>query len=59
MAALMLFDPALNVIGPTAFVVQDLFGNSGFLRYALVYPTLLGALPAFVGYGIFRRGDLL
>lgn len=57
-AALSLFDPQLIVLGPSAFVILDLFGAAGFKLYALAYPTLLGALSAFAGYRIFRRGDL-
>jgi ABC-2 type transport system permease protein len=59
MAAIMLFDPGLTVIGPTAFVVQDVFGRGGFLVYALVYPMLLGWALALIGYRVFRTGDLL
>jgi ABC-2 type transport system permease protein len=59
MAAMMLFDPGLTVIGPTAYVVQDVFGKSGFLLFALAYPFLLGWGMALLGYQIFRSGDLL
>lgn len=57
-AALSLFDPQLIVLGPSAFVILDLFGNLGFKVYALVYPSLLGLISAALGYQIFRRGDL-
>jgi ABC-2 type transport system permease protein len=57
-AALSLFDPQLIVLGPSAFVILDLFGNLGFKVYALAYPTLLGLGSAALGYQIFRRGDL-
>jgi ABC-2 type transport system permease protein len=59
MAAMMLFDPGLTVIGPTAFVVQDVFGKAGFLVYALAYPLVLGWGLALLGYQVFRSGDLL
>jgi ABC-2 type transport system permease protein len=57
-AALSLFDPQLIVLGPSAFVILDLFGATGFKIYALVYPTLVGLGSAALGYQIFRRGDL-
>lgn len=57
-AALALFDPQLIVLGPSAFVILDLFGASGYKRYALAYPAALGLVCAAIGYRIFRRGDL-
>jgi ABC-2 type transport system permease protein len=57
-AALALFDPQLIVLGPAAWVILDHFGAQGFRIFALAYPTLIGLLAAFVGYQIFRRGDL-
>lgn len=57
-AALMLFDPDLVLLGPAAFVIFDAFGKTGFLIYALGYPTLLGLGAAALGYWRFRRGDL-
>lgn len=57
-AALALFDPQLIVLGPSAYVIFDLFGSAGFRVYALVYPTLIGLLSATTGYIVFRRGDL-
>jgi ABC-2 type transport system permease protein len=58
-AALALFDPQLVVLGPSAYVILDLFGAVGFRIYALAYPVLLGLLAAAAGYGFFRKGDLL
>lgn len=57
-AALMLFDPDLVLLGPSAFVIFDAFGRNGFLAFALAYPTLLGGAAAALGYWRFRRGDL-
>jgi len=57
-AALALFDPQLIVLGPSAYVILDLFGVQGYKIFALVYPSLLGLLAAGLGYFIFRRGDL-
>jgi ABC-2 type transport system permease protein len=57
-AALALFDPQLIVLGPSAYVILDLFGVLGYKVFALAYPSLLGLLAATAGYWIFRRGDL-
>jgi len=57
-AALAMFDPQLIVLGPSAYVVLDLFGAGGFRLFALVYPTLIGLLSATAGYFVFKRGDL-
>jgi ABC-2 type transport system permease protein len=57
-AALALFDPQLIVLGPSAYVILDLFGTEGYKIFALVYPATLGILSASVGYFLFRRGDL-
>ncbi|MBI4084126.1 MAG: ABC transporter permease subunit [Candidatus Lambdaproteobacteria bacterium] len=59
MAAMLLFDPELTVIGPTAYVIQDLFGRTGFLVFALVYPVVLGWLLALLGHWVFRSRDLI
>lgn len=57
-AALAMFDPQLIVLGPSAYVVLDIFGTEGFKFFALVYPTLIGILSATAGYFVFKRGDL-
>ncbi|HXW63454.1 MAG TPA: ABC transporter permease subunit [Burkholderiaceae bacterium] len=57
-AALSLFDPQLIVLGPSAFVILDHFGTTGYRVFALLYPTAIGAFSAALGYRIFRRGDL-
>jgi ABC-2 type transport system permease protein len=57
-AALSLFDPQLIVLGPSAFVILDLFGAKGYKIYALAYPVAIGSLCAGAGYLFFRRGDL-
>jgi hypothetical protein len=44
-AALALFDPQLIVLGPSAYVILDLFGATGYKVFALVYPTVVGAPP--------------
>jgi ABC-2 type transport system permease protein len=57
-AAMMLFDRQLVLLGPSAFVILDNFGQVGYMVYALVYPIVLGTLFAVIGYSVFRRGDL-
>jgi len=57
-AALALFDPQLIVLGPSAYVILDLFGTTGYKIFALAYPAALGLLSATIGYFLFRRGDL-
>jgi ABC-2 type transport system permease protein len=57
-AALSLFDPQLIVLGPSAYVILDTFGVTGYQVFALAYPVLLGAICAVFGYLAFRRGDL-
>ena len=57
-AALSLFDPQLIVLGPSAYVILETFGATGYQAFALAYPMLLGAICATVGYLAFRRGDL-
>jgi ABC-2 type transport system permease protein len=57
-AALALFDPQLIVLGPSAYVILDLFGAAGYKAFALAYPSALGLAAATLGYLLFRRGDL-
>ena len=57
-ASMMLFDPQLVLLGPSAYVILDNFGQAGYILYALLYPLLLGTLCAFGGYQVFRRTDL-
>ncbi len=57
-AAMMLFDPDMVLLGPSAFVILDAFGTHGYLAYAIGYPVALGSAFAIVGYLVFRRGDL-
>lgn len=57
-AAMLLFDPQLVLLGPSAYVILDHFGRVGFLIWALFYPALLGLAGAGAGFLLFRRGDL-
>ncbi len=56
--AMMLFDPQLVLLGPSAWVILDTFGHTGYLVYSILYPFLLGTLCAWLGYIFFKRGDL-
>ena len=56
--AMMLFDPQLVLLGPSAWVILDTFGHTGYLIYSIVYPFLLGTISAWLGYIFFKRGDL-
>jgi ABC-2 type transport system permease protein len=58
-AAFLLFDPQLVLLGASAFVILDQFGQAGYMAYACLYPVLLGTLAAATGYWVFRRGDLV
>jgi len=57
-AAMLLFDPQLVLLGPSAYVILDHFGSAGYIGWALFYPGALGLLCALLGYRLFRRGDL-
>jgi len=57
-ASMLLFDPQLVLLGPSAYVILDHFGEAGYIAWALVYPGALGLLSAWLGYLAFRRGDL-
>ena len=56
--AMLLFDPQLVMLGPSAYVILDNFGEKGYLAWTILYPLLLGTLFAWAGYRIFRKGDL-
>lgn len=57
-AAMMLFDPQLVLLGPTAYIILDNFGHAGYLAWAIIYPAVIGTLAGATGYYLFRRGDL-
>ena len=57
-AAMMLFDPDLVLLGPSAYVILDTFGRGGYLAWAVGYPTALGLASASAGFLRFRSGDL-
>ena len=43
---MLLLDPQLVMLGPSAYVILDAFGQAGYIAFALLYPTLLGTLSA-------------
>lgn len=57
-AAMVLFDPQLVILGPSAYVILDQFTETGYIIWAIAYPVLLGTLCAFTGYYLFKNGDL-
>ncbi len=58
-AAISLFDPQLTVMGPVAFHILDIFKQSTFVLFSILYPLVLGIIFAVVGYGIFSKKDLV
>ena len=57
-AAMVLFDPQLVILGPSAYVILDMFSETGYIIWAIVYPVTLGSLCAYLGYYLFKKGDL-
>ncbi len=57
-ATMMLFDPQLVLLGPTAYVILDHFSQIGYIVYAILYPMLFGSVTALLGYWVFKRSDL-
>ena len=57
--AMMLFDPQLVLLGPSAYVILDHFGTAGYIAWALIYPTLVGLIFAAIGYWRFKASDLV
>lgn len=57
-AAMLLFDAQLVLLGPSAYLILDNFGEVGYLIWALIYPILIGTLSSWIGYRLFIRSDL-
>ncbi len=57
-ATMILFDPQLVLLGPSAYVILDTFGQVGYIIYALTYPVLIGTAAAGLGYYMFQKSDL-
>ena len=58
-ASMLLFDPQLVLLGPSAYLILDHFGEFWYLIWAMLYPLLLGTATAAIGYLLFRKGDQL
>ncbi len=56
--AMLLFDPQLVLLGPSAWIILDAFGRTGYLLWSLIYPAFIGTICAWLGYIAFKRGDL-
>lgn len=56
--AMMIFDPQLIMLGPSAYIILDNFGYMGYLAWSLLYPAALGLGLGTLGYTVFRRSDL-
>jgi len=48
----------LVILGPSAYVILDIFSETGYIIWAIAYPVLLGTLSASTGYYLFKKGDL-
>jgi len=57
--AILLFDPELSLLGPASYVILDNMGYTGFLFYSILYPLGLGWAFSWLGYKIFKTGDLV
>ena len=57
-ATMMLFDPQLVLLGPTAYVILDNFTQAGYIAFAVIYPVVFGSICAGIGYFLFKRSDL-
>lgn len=58
-ASMILFDPQLILLGPASYVILDNFGVSGYVAWALAWPTFLGLAFAILGFWRFSRTDLV
>ncbi len=58
-ASMLLFDPQLVLLGPSAYLILDHFGQFWYLIWAIGYPLSLGTITAWLGYRLFRSGDQL
>ena len=50
-ASMVLFDSQLVLLGPSAYVILDQFGEAGYIAWALVYPGVLGLCGIVLGWG--------
>lgn len=57
-AAMVLFDPQLVILGPSAYIILDHFSETGYIIWSIFYPVSIGTLSAYAGYYLFKKGDL-
>jgi len=57
-SAMLLFDAQLVLLGPSAYLILDHFGETGYLVWSLIYPVGVGTLCGWIGYRLFLRSDL-
>lgn len=57
--AMLLFDPQLVLLGPSAYVILDTFGRAAYMAWALLYPVAVGVVAGGIGFLVFRRRDLV
>ena len=57
-SAMLLFDAQLVLLGPSAYLILDNFGKTGYLIWSLIYPVGIGTLSGWIGYRLFLRSDL-
>lgn len=57
-ATMMLFDPQLVLLGPTAYVILDNFSQAGYIAFAIIYPMIFGTVCAALGFIFFKKSDL-
>ncbi|NOX84885.1 MAG: ABC transporter permease subunit [Chlorobi bacterium] len=56
---LVLFDPKLTTMGPAAYYILDTVSRGVFIAFAIIYPTLLGYLFAWLGNKRFKNRDVI
>ena len=59
MAAIALFDPELTVLGPIAYTILEKIGSLTLLTWAVIWPSIIGAVGASIGYFTLKKRDLV
>ena len=57
--SLILFDPALTVMGTASYYVLDTVSRTSFIIYSILYPIGLGVLFTYLGNRYFNRNDVV
>ena len=47
------------LLGPSAYVILDAFGQTGYIVWSFAYPAILGLVFAAIGYWRFKASDLV